>query len=67
MSKKRTTLGVIVGNRGFFPAHLCDEGRKVILQVLEEEGIDDSYCFSKLFKQQAGVAPKLYRRRASLF
>ncbi|HUT25669.1 MAG TPA: L-fucose/L-arabinose isomerase family protein [Sumerlaeia bacterium] len=34
-----TTLGVIVGNRGFFPDHLCKTGREVILQVLEEEGI----------------------------
>ena len=32
-------LGVIVGNRGFFPAHLADSGRKIILKVLEEEGI----------------------------
>ncbi len=37
---KRTTLGVIVGNRGFFPTHLCVEGRKTILKVLEEEGFD---------------------------
>lgn len=37
---KRTTLGVIVGNRGFFPTHLCVSGRKAILQVLEEEGFD---------------------------
>ncbi|HLE16040.1 MAG TPA: L-fucose/L-arabinose isomerase family protein [Anaerolineales bacterium] len=36
---KPVTLGVIVGNRGFFPAHLCDSGRKTILKVLEEEGI----------------------------
>jgi len=34
-----TTLGVIVGNRGFFPAHLCEKGRAEILQVLEEEGV----------------------------
>jgi len=33
-----TTLGVIVGNRGFFPAHLAKTGREVILRVLEEEG-----------------------------
>jgi L-fucose isomerase-like protein len=33
------TLGVIVGNRGFFPAHLCDSGRKTILKVLGQEGI----------------------------
>ncbi len=34
-----TTLGVIVGNRGFFPAHLSESGRVTILKVLEEEGI----------------------------
>lgn len=33
-----TTLGVIIGNRGFFPSELCEEGRKTILRVLEEEG-----------------------------
>lgn len=32
------TLGVIVGNRGFFPDHLCEAGRKTILDVLEREG-----------------------------
>ncbi len=35
-----TTFGVIIGNRGFFPDHLCDQGRKDILRGLEEEGID---------------------------
>ena len=40
MELTRPTLAVIVGNRGFFPDHLCDTGRKVILQVLEEEGIN---------------------------
>jgi L-fucose isomerase-like protein len=34
-----TTLGVIVGNRGFFPDRLCDSGRKEILQTLEKLGI----------------------------
>jgi len=34
------TLGVIVGNRGFFPDHLCDSGRKTMLKVLQEEGIN---------------------------
>ncbi|OWU64666.1 MAG: fucose isomerase [Armatimonadetes bacterium Cent15-Ar3] len=37
---KRVTLGVIIGNRGFFPTHLCESGRKTILEVLEQEGID---------------------------
>jgi L-fucose isomerase-like protein len=32
----KTTLGVIVGNRDFFPDSLVDEGRKVVLAVLKE-------------------------------
>ena len=35
----KTTFGVLVGNRGFFPDHLCESGRAEILRVLEEEGI----------------------------
>ncbi|MCF7837577.1 MAG: L-fucose/L-arabinose isomerase family protein [Candidatus Marinimicrobia bacterium] len=38
MSQKKTTLGLIVGNRGFFPDHLCQEGRETMLKVLEAEG-----------------------------
>src|SRR4030095_8979688 len=33
------TLGVVVGNRGFFPAHLCSTGRAEVLSVLEQETI----------------------------
>jgi L-fucose isomerase-like protein len=33
-------LGIIIGNRGFFPAHLCEVGRKEILKVLAEEGVE---------------------------
>jgi len=36
----KTTLGVIVGNRGFFPDHLCATGREQMLGVLAEEGIE---------------------------
>jgi len=36
---EKTTLGVIVGNRGFFPDHLCESGRAEVLRVLEEEGM----------------------------
>ncbi len=32
------TFGVIVGNRGFFPAVLARDGRDEILRVLEQEG-----------------------------
>lgn len=33
------TLGVIVGNRGFFPDHLCRTGRETILGVLKKAGV----------------------------
>ncbi len=33
------TLGVIVGNRGFFPAHLCTTGRQQILDLLAKHQI----------------------------
>ena len=35
----KAVLGIIVGNRGFFPDHLCESGRKTILQLFAEEGI----------------------------
>ncbi|MBI4660299.1 MAG: fucose isomerase [Verrucomicrobia bacterium] len=34
----KVTLGIIVGNRGFFPDHLCDSGRRQILKTLETLG-----------------------------
>src|SRR5438874_11174285 len=38
--KQRVTLGVIVGNRGFFPGHLARTGRDEMLRALADEGID---------------------------
>jgi L-fucose isomerase-like protein len=38
--KKKMTLGVIVGNRGFFPGHLAESGRKEILDALAKAGIE---------------------------
>ena len=35
---KKTTFGVIVGNRGFFPDAFAKEGRKNILDVLKNNG-----------------------------
>ncbi len=35
---KPTTFGVIIGNRGFFPAVLARDGREEILRVHEQEG-----------------------------
>jgi len=38
--KNQVTLGLIVGNRAFFPSHLARSGRETILKVLAEEGIN---------------------------
>ena len=35
----KPTLGVVIGNRGFFPDHLCETGRADILRALDEEDI----------------------------
>ncbi|WP_324716594.1 L-fucose/L-arabinose isomerase family protein [Carboxydochorda subterranea] len=40
MPQPRARLGVIVGNRGFFPGHLCETGRQEILRALREEGVE---------------------------
>jgi L-fucose isomerase-like protein len=40
MASKKITLGLIVGNRGFFPGHLAESGRKEMIQVLEQAGIE---------------------------
>ncbi len=38
MEQKPVTFGVIVGNRNFFPKHLCVSGRETMLKLLEQEG-----------------------------
>ncbi len=37
--KSKLTMGVIIGNRGFFPDQLAKEGREEMLSVLEKAGI----------------------------
>jgi L-fucose isomerase-like protein len=37
--KKQLTFGMIVGNRGFFPDHLANEGRNEMLAVLKKAGV----------------------------
>ncbi|GGJ02071.1 fucose isomerase [Alicyclobacillus cellulosilyticus] len=36
--KKSLTFGLIVGNRGFFPSHLCESGRQHMIEVIEAAG-----------------------------
>lgn len=36
----KTTIGIIVGNRGFFPDAVAREGREEILRIVAEEGFE---------------------------
>jgi L-fucose isomerase-like protein len=38
--KQKLTFGLIVGNRNFFPAYLCESGRATLIKVMEQEGIE---------------------------
>ena len=38
--KKKMTMGLIVGNRGFFPDQLARDGREEMIRVLQEAGIE---------------------------
>lgn len=38
--KKKMTMGLIVGNRGFFPGHLAESGRKEMIETLVGCGMD---------------------------
>ncbi|HEY3282312.1 MAG TPA: L-fucose/L-arabinose isomerase family protein [Armatimonadota bacterium] len=67
----QTTLGVIVGNRGFFPDHLCDEGRKQVLSVLANQGIktialtpEETPFGSVETREQAKKCAALFRKHA---
>ncbi|MGC1107987.1 MAG: L-fucose/L-arabinose isomerase family protein [Candidatus Acidiferrales bacterium] len=39
-TQKKMTMGLIVGNRGFFPGHLAESGRQEMMQVLQEAGVE---------------------------
>src|ERR1700739_1178423 len=39
-SKRKMTMGLIVGNRGFFPDHLAKTGREEMIQALQKAGYD---------------------------
>lgn len=38
--EKKMTMGLIVGNRGFFPGHLAEAGRREMIQALQDSGVE---------------------------
>ena len=47
MSTKKMTMGVIIGNRGFFPDQLAKSGREEMMQALDKAGMDASFSARK--------------------
>jgi L-fucose isomerase-like protein len=66
-NKQKMTMGLIVGNRGFFPDHLAKSGREEMLQVLESVGIDAVVLTPEQSKHGAVETHEEAKRCAALF
>jgi L-fucose isomerase-like protein len=67
MPVKKMTMGLIVGNRGFFPDHLAKSGREEMLRVLAAGGIDVVALSPEQSKYGAVETREESRRCAELF
>jgi L-fucose isomerase-like protein len=66
-NKRKMTMGVIVGNRGFFPDHLAKTGREEIIQVLQKSGMNAVVLGSEQSKYGAVETYEEAQRCAALF
>jgi L-fucose isomerase-like protein len=67
MSQEKMTLGVIVGNRGFFPDHLAKSGRQEMLRAIERAGMQAVVLDESQSKHGAVETHDEARRCADLF
>src|SRR5438105_736553 len=67
MPAKRMTMGLIVGNRGFFPDHLAKSGREEMLRALESAGMDVVALTAQQSKYGAVETRDETKRCAELF
>ena len=67
MQQKKMTLGLIVGNRGFFPDHLAKSGREEMIQVLQKAGIEVVALTPEQSKHGAVETYEEAKRCADLF
>ena len=67
MAAKKMTMGVIVGNRGFFPDHLAKSGREEMIRALEGAGMDVVALTPDQSKYGAVESREDSRRCAELF
>src|SRR3984885_3939273 len=66
-NQRKLVMGVIVGNRGFFPDHLAKSGREEILRVLQTAGIEAVALTPEESKYGAVETREESRRCADLF
>jgi len=66
-NKKKMTMGLIVGNRGFFPDHLAKSGREEMIQALQKAGIDVVALGTEQSKYGAVETHEEAKRCAELF
>ena len=66
-SKRKMTMGLIVGNRGFFPDHLAKSGREEMIQVLQKAGYDVVALSPEQSKYGAVETHEEAKRCAELF
>jgi L-fucose isomerase-like protein len=67
MSDKKMTMGVIVGNRGFFPDQLAKSGREEIIRALAKAGMDAIVLGPEDSKHGAVETHEEAKRCAALF
>jgi L-fucose isomerase-like protein len=67
MSHKKMTMGLIIGNRGFFPDQLAKSGREEMMRVLAQAGMDCVVLGPEESKHGAVETHQEARRCAALF
>jgi len=67
MAAKKMTIGIIVGNRGFFPDHLAKSGREEMIRAIENAGMDVVALTPDQSKYGAVETREESRRCADLF
>src|SRR6516164_9220111 len=64
---RKMTMGLMVGNRGFFPVHLAKSGREEMIQALQKAEIDLLALGAEQSKYGAVETHEEAKRCAELF
>jgi L-fucose isomerase-like protein len=67
MSQRKMTMGVIVGNRGFFPDHLAKTGRDEMIRAIQTAGMECVVLSPEQSKHGAVETHEDAKRCAALF